>query len=76
MVQWWYLHFLLLRDLCPQAESLQRAGPIVAVCLLGNLVVSFLPLKKGGSGSPQGDSRLTEFLSVGVTLCLPVSVGF
>ena len=27
--------------------------------------------KGGGSGSPQGDSRLTEFLSVGVTLCLP-----
>ena len=37
-----------LRDLCPYTESLQRAGPIVAVFLLGNLVVSFLPLEKGG----------------------------
>ena len=34
---------------------------------------SLLPsLKKGGrSGGPQGDSRLTDFLSMGVTLCLP-----
>ena len=47
-----------LRDLCPQADSLQRAGPIVAAgdivrlasfmllylgCSYGNLVVAFLP---------------------------------
>ena len=54
-----------------------KANKIYVICILilkpYVYTVIFHILKRRGqdSGGPQGDSLLTDFLSVGVTLCLP-----